>query len=219
MVASSRTWGPVVSRRGLAQVYWLGGTPCAGKTTVAEILADQFGLAIYHTDRWRPHLELADPQRHPAMTYAKALLASQAERDRYANQPVEQQLAQLFALKRENFEFLMADLEAAAAQGPVICEGVHLPPDMVGQIATPEHVAYLISTRQFIEERNFDREREHGRVTRWPGHLERILRQRDRLHRLVTDSGARMLQVDGSRTAADTAAAVADHYGLKSGYG
>ena len=208
-------WERAVNPRGLAQVYWLGGSPCAGKTTVAEILADQFGLAIYHTDSWRPHLELASPHRHPAMTYTKALLASQTERDRYANQPLEQQTAQLFGLIRENFEFVVADLELAAAKSPVICEGVHLVPDMVGRITTRRRVAYLMSTRRFIEQRNFDRERERGRVSRWPGHLDRILHQRDKLHHLVTDSGAWMLEVDGSRTAEDNAAAVAEHYGLK----
>ena len=201
--------------RALPQVYWLGGSPCAGKTTVAEILADQFGLAIYHTDNWRSHLELSNPHRHPAMTYTKALLASQAERDRYANQPLEQQTAQLFGLMRENFEFVVTDLRLAAAEGPVICEGVHLVPDLVGPITTPGHVAYLMSTRRFIEQRNFDRERERGRVSRWPGHLDRILQQRDELQRLVADSGAWMLEVDDSRTAADTAAVVAEHYGLK----
>jgi len=44
----------VAAQRSLRHVYWLGGAPCAGKSTVAGILADQFRLAIYHTDDWRP---------------------------------------------------------------------------------------------------------------------------------------------------------------------
>ena len=204
----------VAAQRSLRHVYWLGGAPCAGKSTVAGILADQFRLAIYHTDDWRPHLELSDPERHPAMTYTRSLLASQGERVRYAKLPQERQIAQLFGLMRENFEFVVADLERTAER-PVICEGVHLPPDLVAQVATPGRVAYLMSTRRFIEQRNLDREREHGRVRRWPGHLERLLRQRDDLQRMVTDSGAWMLEVDGSRTAAEAAAVVAAHFELK----
>jgi broad-specificity NMP kinase len=31
-------------------VFWLGGSPCAGKSSISERLASDFGLDIYHVD-------------------------------------------------------------------------------------------------------------------------------------------------------------------------
>ena len=37
-------------QRALSHVYWIGGSGCAGKSTIAKKLAAQYHLAIYHCD-------------------------------------------------------------------------------------------------------------------------------------------------------------------------
>lgn len=37
-------------RQALAHVWWVGGSPCAGKSTLAAILARRHGLALYRCD-------------------------------------------------------------------------------------------------------------------------------------------------------------------------
>ncbi len=33
-------------------VYCIGGSTCAGKTTISKILADKFGFKVYHCDEY-----------------------------------------------------------------------------------------------------------------------------------------------------------------------
>jgi adenylylsulfate kinase-like enzyme len=34
----------------LAHILWMGGSPCSGKTSIADLLADQYSLVVYHVD-------------------------------------------------------------------------------------------------------------------------------------------------------------------------
>ena len=46
----------------LQQVYWVSGTACSGKTTVASALATKHGLGFYNADEmYEQHLKLAVP--------------------------------------------------------------------------------------------------------------------------------------------------------------
>jgi adenylylsulfate kinase-like enzyme len=52
----------------LAHVIWIGGSPCAGKTSVAQQLADRHSLQAYHFDRHEAdHIKRSSPARHPAL--------------------------------------------------------------------------------------------------------------------------------------------------------
>ncbi|MFN8444306.1 MAG: hypothetical protein U0175_26220 [Caldilineaceae bacterium] len=42
--------------------YWIGGSPCAGKSSVTNLLAAQFGLTTYHVDdHFNRHAQHLDP--------------------------------------------------------------------------------------------------------------------------------------------------------------
>ena len=34
----------------LAHILWMGGSPCSGKTSIADLLADQYRIVVYHVD-------------------------------------------------------------------------------------------------------------------------------------------------------------------------
>jgi len=34
----------------LSNVFWLGGSPCSGKSSISEILPQRFNLDVYHVD-------------------------------------------------------------------------------------------------------------------------------------------------------------------------
>src|SRR5262245_29340911 len=114
--------------RRLPHVYWLGGSACAGKTSVARLLAAAHGLALYSCDeRFEEHRRRADPARH-ARFRRVADLAPEA----LFSGPAEVQAAELLGFYEDEMEMVFEDL--AAIPGPVLAEGVGLLP---AQIAEP----------------------------------------------------------------------------------
>ncbi len=52
----------------LSQAYILGGSPCSGKSTIAEKLSARHHLQYYKVDdHYQDHVERCDPERHPTM--------------------------------------------------------------------------------------------------------------------------------------------------------
>jgi adenylate kinase family enzyme len=58
----------------LAHVYWLGGGPGAGKSTIARRLATDHGLRLYDTDRAMPdHARRGTPEDSPELARFAAM--------------------------------------------------------------------------------------------------------------------------------------------------
>lgn len=77
--------------------YVLGGSPCSGKSTLAERLSREYHLPYYKADdhMWR-HLGQAGPQSQPTMAAYSALSWNQIW-----SQPVEGQVADVCAYYTE----------------------------------------------------------------------------------------------------------------------
>jgi 2-phosphoglycerate kinase len=56
------------AKESLGHVYWIGGATTAGKSTIAERMADEFGLVRYDADsKLREHMSRATEKEHPAL--------------------------------------------------------------------------------------------------------------------------------------------------------
>ena len=54
-------------KRDLSHVYWIGGSGCSGKSSIARILEKDHGFTAYHCDdHWQEHEERSSPAEHPA---------------------------------------------------------------------------------------------------------------------------------------------------------
>lgn len=205
-------------RRKLGHVFWLGGSPCAGKSTVGEILASRFGLDVYRVDEaFEVHVRSLDPALHPALT--KWLAASWNQR---WMRPVESLLQEVVACYREHFTLILEDLLSMSGRGPLLVEGTALLPEQVaGVLAERSRAIWLVPTAEF--------QREHYSKREWVGE---ILRQCDNAEAAFANWMGRdakfarwveaeakalsleVLQVDGELTVEEGAAAVASHFRL-----
>ena len=130
----------------LSQAYFLGGSPCSGKSTIAEALISQFGFQYYKVDDHdRAHLARCRPDRHPTMTRIKGMSWNQIW-----SRPVPVLVADELAYYQEEFEMILADLEAFAPHPPVLLEGAALLPELIaGLPVDPKRILYLVPTEPF----------------------------------------------------------------------
>jgi hypothetical protein len=201
----------------LAHVYCLGGSACAGKTSVARLLAERHGLALYSCDdHFEEHRRRADPERHPRFCRIAALAPEELW-----TAPAEVQAEDLLGFYEDEMEMVFEDL--ADIDEPVLAEGVGLLPQRVSEVLTDTfQTVWLISTpkfrqRAYVSRRNLVEEL----IARYPN-PERTFAgwmERDSLiaHRIAEEArriGGAVARVDGRSTVEDIATAVADLLGL-----
>src|ERR1700674_6046136 len=108
-------------------VFWLGGSPCAGKSSISEILASRFGLDVYHVDEaFETHLQRVDPVRQPALM--KWRESSWNER---WMQPIENLVQDVIACYQEHFALVYEDILKMSKEKFLIVEGAALLPRQV----------------------------------------------------------------------------------------
>jgi hypothetical protein len=206
------------SERKLEHVFWLGGSPCAGKTSISEILASRFDLAVYRVDEaFEAHAQRFDPVLHPALT--KWYASSWNQR---WMQPIDGLVQDVIACYGEHFMLVLEDIRSLPHHKPLLVEGTALLPRQVASVLAERHRAiWVVPTADF--------QREHYSKREW---VCEILAQCDNSEAAfhnwmkrdvefahwvaaeVNALGLEVLQVDGKHTVEDNAMRVATHYQL-----
>lgn len=200
-------------------VFWLGGSPCAGKSSISESLAIHFGLDIYHVDEaFEIHRQDLDPAHQP--TLRRWLASSWNER---WMQPIDSLVEDAIACYREQFEMVVQDISARTQDTLLLVEGTSLLPRQVADILTnPNHAIWVIPTAEFQREYYSARTWARGIVEQcdnpevaFDNWMQRDIRFAKWIEAEVGALDLRLLRIDGSRTLAENAAAVADHFQLR----
>lgn len=110
------------------QRWWLGGSACAGKTSVARLLAERHGFTVYSLDDEFPrHRARASAILHPGFC---ALMDLPPE-ELWAR-PAAEQAQALLAFHRDQLALALEDLGDLTALGhPVLAEGVGILPELL----------------------------------------------------------------------------------------
>jgi dephospho-CoA kinase len=206
-------------KRLFAQAYILGGSPCSGKSMLAQRLSQEFKLQYYKVDDYdREHAERCDPKLHPNMSRFARLSWNEIWM-----RPVSDQVADEFEYYRERFELIAQDLGQYDENKPLILEGAAYLPELLEQNgADPQRVIYLVPTHEF--------QLRHYRQRPW---IQQILQTcaepeqafenwmlRDHLFgreiaRQAQAKGFETILVDGSQTIGEHYAQVKAHFELR----
>ena len=109
------------------RVYWLGGSPCAGKSSVADLLAERYDLTVYRCDdAYFRHTQICNPIDQPTL-YAITTMSW----DEIWMRPVDVQVASELAAYREEFPMILADLSTLPPDRPILVEGAACLPNLV----------------------------------------------------------------------------------------
>lgn len=133
-------------RQALSHVYWIGGSPCSGKTSIAKTLVERYGFTYYDCDQafWR-HNEIVTPKHQPVF-YRVMHLSSE---DLWMR-PVEQQTSEEITIYYEEFPLILEDLLAFPQDQPVLAEGAALLPECVAPLLyEPQRAIWVVPQAEF----------------------------------------------------------------------
>ena len=112
------------SKHDLGHVFWLGGSPCAGKSSIGNILASRFKFDVYHADdAFEAHARRFDPVLHPTLTRWCA-----SSWDERWMQPLDGLVRDVIDCYREHFTLILGDVLSAPKDKPLLVEGTALLP-------------------------------------------------------------------------------------------
>jgi len=202
----------------LNNVFWLGGSPCAGKSSLSEVLAERFGLDLYHVDdAFERHAHRFDPACHPALTS----WCARTWNDRWT-QPVSRLLQEVIACYGEHFALILEDIRTAPKQKPLLVEGSALLPKQVASVlAHRNHAIWMIPSADFQREHYAQRDWVRGIIEQcdnpqaaFQNWMERDFQFAQWLSTEVNALELSLLRVDSERTLEENAMIVAAHFGL-----
>ena len=129
-----------------SQAYVLGGSPCSGKSTIAEMLVAEYGFQYYKADDHDPeHMQRSQPAQQPVM-----FKVSRMSWDEIWSRPPLELLKDELTFYHENFSFILEDLSQLESNHPWILEGAALLPELVNQHPIKHSNAiYMVPTIEF----------------------------------------------------------------------
>ena len=188
----------------LGHVFWLGGSPCAGKSSISEILVGRFDLRLYRVDEaFEAHARHFDPTLQPALT--KWCASSWDER---WMRPVESLVREVIACYREHFALILEDV-------------LSLPREVADVLAERRRALWVVPTADF-QSTHYSKREWVCRILEQCDSPEAAFRnwmERDaEFARWVAaeanELGLELLTVDGKRTIEENASTVASYFQL-----
>jgi hypothetical protein len=203
----------------LRHVYWIGGSPCSGKSTIVHLLSEGWAFYSYNCDdAFQRHGEQITPEEQP--TFYRVLHMTW---DEIWMRPVEELLADVLAVYGEEFDLILHDLLALPAGRPVVAEGAALLPSLVRQaLADPSHAIWVVPTEVFQRHHYPERGAWVQQIVSRCTHPEEAFGNwMDRdiafgrwVAREARERGLCVLTVDGTRTIRENAERVKQHFGV-----
>ncbi|MDF2943255.1 MAG: hypothetical protein K0S01_2113 [Herbinix sp.] len=153
----------IVSR--FSSLYWIGGSTCAGKSTIANILSENYGFTVYHCDEYLgKHIEKSNAEEHPNLYKLKTLswgdILSMQE-DEY--------LIWIMDLFSEEYQMILEDLDKQTNDKPVLVEGINLLPKLLKDVIEDGNNAiWLVADDTFYNLHQMQRKELFDRINKCP---------------------------------------------------
>jgi 2-phosphoglycerate kinase len=205
-------------KRQLSHVFWIGGSPCSGKSSIATILAEVYGFCIYHVDEaFEEFRQRVTPKDQP-MLYK---WTSMSLNDLWMR-PVNVLLQDAITCHRELFDMVLENL-LRLPDNPILVEGTSLLPDRVEELLLePGQGIWLVPTERFQRAQYINRKIWVEGILRDcqdPGQVLRNWIDRDiAVARWVVEKAKALrlpyIEINGKRSVAENASVVAKHLGL-----
>lgn len=201
-------------------IYYIGGSPCSGKSTVAEILSEQYDLYYFKVDDFLDsYTKQGALKGYPVCRKQVELTPDQI----WMRDPVLQCREELIYYE-EVFEFIERDLEQIKNVNGVITEGAAYVPGLIRDAQIPENRYLSITPTKEFQLFHFRKRTFVPYILRGCSNMERAFdnwMERDILfagevRKQCGETGYTSVINDGSMEIAGLADLVATHFGLVS---
>ena len=184
--------------------FFIGGSPCSGKSTVCEVLAERHGSHAYHCDdHYEAHLSRAPSDSSLTQFQQLSWL------DAFTTRSLERMIADELSANDELAAFALEDVNAIGS--PVIAEGMPFMPDVMARLQPRASAVYLVPSPAFQRDHYAKREWAQGLLatTADPtGVFERWMARDEASARFIraraTALGFAVLEVDGQMSIEET---------------
>lgn len=206
-------------KRRLSHVFWIGGFPCSGKSSIATMLSEAYDLQVYHVDEaFEKHRQQVTPAKQP-MLYK---WADTPLNDLWMR-PVSILLKETIVCYEELFDMVLKDLLSLPGGKPVLVEGTSLLPERVDEVLSRrDQGIWLVPTERFQKVQYSDggtwvegvlRECDAPRQAfqNWMDRDAAVVRW---MVEQASGLGLMCIEVDVRRAVAENARIVAKHFGL-----
>ena len=129
-----------------SRAYILGGAPCSGKSTIAEMFSAEYGLYYYKADDYESeHMKRPHPEQQPVMCKY-----SNMDWNEIWSQAPEKLCTDEIVYYHERFPFILDDLKQLGLEKPIILEGAAFLPELINQYPVKcENIVFMIPTMTF----------------------------------------------------------------------
>lgn len=202
----------------LENVFWLGGSPCAGKSSIAGILKNRFNINIYRVDvEFEAHRKKFNPEQHPSLDRWE-----NSNWDKRWMQPVDNLVQDVIKCYSEHFSLVLEDVLAFPGNKRLLVEGTALLPREVFKVLPKRgKVIWVVPTFDFQKEKYSQREWVFETLnncrepeTAFENGMRRDAEFANFVASEVKELNLEWLLVDGSKTIEENAATVAKHFGF-----
>lgn len=133
----------------IENIYWIGGSSCSGKSSIATQLAEKYGIKLYKTDEnafGKYMFGLEDIESYPDIKRYKDLLMEGM--DGFMEYPLSDLLDAFTHYCREVFPFILKDISEISDKEKLIVEGAHLFPEIINEFVFLEQCIFLLSSKE-----------------------------------------------------------------------
>ena len=202
-------------KRALSHVLWIGGGTDAGKTTVAGILAERYGLQLYNYD----HHDLTQHERlAQTSAYYQNWLEASME-DRWVIPEPEDSVERALRSFRDRHPLVVEDLLGMGKGSVIIAEGFGFTPELIMPLLSSRNQAIWLVPSESFKWASMKRRGKFTRRLTWsdPERAVNNLFTRDmllveRVRQQVEAFDLTLCEVDGSRSVEEMVSFVEGHF-------
>jgi 2-phosphoglycerate kinase len=139
----------------MSEIYFIGGSPCSGKSTIAERLTEKYKFQYFRFDDFlEEYISRGVEEGHKLFEK----VASSSMEEMWMRSPSEL-CAEEIALYEIMFSYAMDDLLKLSPEKPIIAEGAGFMPSLMSKLNVDEnHYICIVPTREFQMEKYEERD-------------------------------------------------------------